>query len=418
MDGRLTLRRAATTVGLAVAVLSAGACTPTTTPTPPLPVQPVAGGNGAMLEPVVSADGRWVAYASQATDLVPGDANGSIADLYLTDRLTGTTTRVATGDESVGTASPSAGSPADLDPPRPRDGGASIRISSDWRYVAFAAWASDLVSPAPPPAYARGVYRYDRVTGAVERLSPVAATPCAGGSPAQVATYLALLDSITMSQDGGVVSWTTWCGDGTALALGVSVWRPSSGVITTTAGGGAMGWYLPVVSGDGQVVVAAAIDSYTVVGNRVGRLDTASGDLIDSVATPAGTTVAGVDATGARAIVSNLGGPANLVDLATGDLTSVVSAPPAGTNLFVTATSPSLQYVTVLTSTTGGRQTLDRVEVASHARRRLQSGRFDGGTTWTSGTPFEAPGSITDAGLTVLRVVPSGATHSQVVAQG
>jgi hypothetical protein len=59
--------------------------------------------------PALSADGRVVAFESGASDLVPGDTNGFF-DLFVHDRLTGITTRVsvasggvqATGGDSVG----------------------------------------------------------------------------------------------------------------------------------------------------------------------------------------------------------------------------------------------------------------------------------------------------------------------------
>ena len=43
--------------------------------------------------PAVSADGRFVVFVSLADTLVPGDTNGA-ADIFVRDRLTGTTERV------------------------------------------------------------------------------------------------------------------------------------------------------------------------------------------------------------------------------------------------------------------------------------------------------------------------------------
>jgi Tol biopolymer transport system component len=50
-------------------------------------------GNGFSANPVVSADGRLVAFVSDANNLVPGDNNNSV-DLFVFDRATGRTTRV------------------------------------------------------------------------------------------------------------------------------------------------------------------------------------------------------------------------------------------------------------------------------------------------------------------------------------
>src|SRR3954464_482064 len=44
--------------------------------------------------PTVSSDGRYVAFTSEASNLVPGDTNGS-ADVFVRDRVTGMTQRVS-----------------------------------------------------------------------------------------------------------------------------------------------------------------------------------------------------------------------------------------------------------------------------------------------------------------------------------
>ena len=51
-------------------------------------------GNGLSFHPVLSAGGRFVAFWSEATNLVPGDTNGQ-ADVFVHDRQTGTTRRVS-----------------------------------------------------------------------------------------------------------------------------------------------------------------------------------------------------------------------------------------------------------------------------------------------------------------------------------
>jgi RHS repeat-associated protein len=49
-------------------------------------------GNGASASPVISSDGRWVAFSSAATNLVANDLNAK-TDVFLRDRTTATTTR-------------------------------------------------------------------------------------------------------------------------------------------------------------------------------------------------------------------------------------------------------------------------------------------------------------------------------------
>src|SRR5687767_15338039 len=51
-------------------------------------------GLGSALEPSVSADGRYVAFSSDAANLGPADANG-VRDVYLHDRQTGDTILVS-----------------------------------------------------------------------------------------------------------------------------------------------------------------------------------------------------------------------------------------------------------------------------------------------------------------------------------
>src|SRR3954465_12929501 len=50
-------------------------------------------GNMGTDEGKLSADGRFVAFYSKATNLVPGDTNG-VADVFIRDRQMGTTQRV------------------------------------------------------------------------------------------------------------------------------------------------------------------------------------------------------------------------------------------------------------------------------------------------------------------------------------
>ena len=58
-------------------------------------------GNNQSWAPSISADGRYVAFESKASNLTPNNADG-VADVYVKDRLTKTTTLVSTGPEGKG----------------------------------------------------------------------------------------------------------------------------------------------------------------------------------------------------------------------------------------------------------------------------------------------------------------------------
>lgn len=110
-------------------------------------------GNGACRLPSVSADGRYVAFSSHASNLVAGDTNGA-EDVFVHDLQTSATTRV-----SVSTA----GAQAD---------GGSLRaaISGNGRYVVYDSTATTLVSP-DSNADLNDVYLHDRDTGTTTRVS-------------------------------------------------------------------------------------------------------------------------------------------------------------------------------------------------------------------------------------------------------
>ncbi len=89
----------------------------------------IEGNNGSYLSPAISADGRFVAFASDAGNLVPGDDNNWM-DIFVRDLKLGVTQRVSVD---------SAGREANLESYWPA-------ISSNGRFVAFVSYASNLVT--------------------------------------------------------------------------------------------------------------------------------------------------------------------------------------------------------------------------------------------------------------------------------
>jgi len=85
---------------------------------------------GYSYQSAISADGRYVTFASSATNLVAGDTNTDW-DIFLRDRQAGTTERISVSSSGAqGTG----------------DSGNYHSISADGRYVAFESGASNLVS--------------------------------------------------------------------------------------------------------------------------------------------------------------------------------------------------------------------------------------------------------------------------------
>jgi hypothetical protein len=94
-----------------------------------------------MTVPAVSRDGRYVAFASRATNLVANDTNGK-CDVFVCDTVSGTTTRVSVSTEGVEGNGDSPGTLQTL----AVLGGGWPTISDDGRYVAFVSSASNLVA--------------------------------------------------------------------------------------------------------------------------------------------------------------------------------------------------------------------------------------------------------------------------------
>ena len=94
--------------------------------------------------PVFSADGRFVAFDSEATNLVPNDTNG-VRDVFIRDRKKGTTERISVS---------SGGIQGDY-------GGSFPAISGDGRFVVFSSEATNLVA-ADTNGFASDVFIRDR----------------------------------------------------------------------------------------------------------------------------------------------------------------------------------------------------------------------------------------------------------------
>jgi Ca2+-binding RTX toxin-like protein len=109
-------------------------------------------GDRPSLNPSISADGRFITFESNSTNLVPGDTNNN-SDIFVRDRLTNITTRVSvnsTGNQgNIGSFNPS--------------------ISADGRFVAFDSLADNLV--ATDTNSTRDIFVRDIQTNTITRVS-------------------------------------------------------------------------------------------------------------------------------------------------------------------------------------------------------------------------------------------------------
>jgi WD40-like Beta Propeller Repeat len=101
---------------------------------------------------IISADGRYVAFHSTASNLVPGDTN-NLRDVFVRDLATNQTTRVSVASD---------GTQANSDSDDPA-------ISADGRYITFDSGASNLV--ANDTNNVRDIFRHDIITGQTIRVS-------------------------------------------------------------------------------------------------------------------------------------------------------------------------------------------------------------------------------------------------------
>lgn len=119
------------------------------------------GPEGGILEDI-SQDGRYVAFTSSSSNLVPDDFNG-VADVFLRDRLTGSTERVSVADDEGQSVRPSR----------------EASISRDGRYVAFASMSP--LTEEDLDWTGLDVYVRDRVSGTTELVSVTRKGAQAGG---------------------------------------------------------------------------------------------------------------------------------------------------------------------------------------------------------------------------------------------
>jgi Tol biopolymer transport system component len=204
--------------------------------------------DGASYRPSLSADGRWVAFESDADNLVPGDTN-SHTDVYVRDRVTGVTVRgsVGQGAESNGVSQ-------------------FARLSADGVHLAFVSSASNLV--AGDTNAKSDVFVRDLVAGTNVRASVSSTGKQANGDSERPA----------LASGGNVVAFysaaTNLVGGDTNLRFDAFVHDLTAGTTTrvSVAGDGTQGnddsfEEMISLSGDGNLVAFGSLATNLVPGD-------------------------------------------------------------------------------------------------------------------------------------------------------
>jgi Tol biopolymer transport system component len=209
--------------------------------------------------PAISADGRYVAFHSSATNLVPGDANG-VPDVFVHDRWTGETCIVSVtpaGEEGNGWSFSSA-------------------INEDGRYVAFRSSATDLV--AGDTNGRTDVFVRDMLLGVTSRVSVSSAGAEGNGDSVKPA----------ISADGCFVAFES-CADNLVPGDMNGKWdvfahEMATGITTLVSSSLDGGFpnddsYSCSVSGDGSAIAFESLATNLVVGDTNSVADVFVRDL-------------------------------------------------------------------------------------------------------------------------------------------
>ncbi len=223
------------------------------------------GGNLNSFHPSVSSDGRFVAFASNANNLVLGD-NNNTTDIFLRDLLTGTTTRISVN--SLGNQS----NAISINP----------TISDDGRFIAFESDATNLVTGDINNA--RDIFLHDTLTGITAQISRNSL-----GDRANFSSF-----NPTISADGRFITFDSFA---TNLVAGDTnntrdvFWHDTLTGITSSISVDALGnqgdfsSIAPSISNDGRFIAFESTATNLVPGDTNGVRDIFVRDIVNGITT-------------------------------------------------------------------------------------------------------------------------------------
>jgi Tol biopolymer transport system component len=243
-----------------------------------------AGGAGDSTSPIISANGRFVAFDSSASDLVANDTNGNVGDVFVRDLVLGTTTLVSANLAGTGSGN------------GPSGVFSRLAISADGRFVEFDSFASDLVTQATNNL--DNIYVRDLAMGTTSLVS-VNQAGTAGGDESTFSFMT------TMSADGRFVAFQSEANDlvpndtNGPFTTDVFVRDLVSGVtslVSVNQNGTASGndrSFGASISANGRFVVFQSAASDLVSNDTNGTIDVFVRDLVQGT-----TTLVSVNASG------------------------------------------------------------------------------------------------------------------------
>lgn len=207
--------------------------------------------NGWTVGNFLSADGRWVVFESLATNFAPGDTNATY-DIYIHDRTTGATSRVSLS---------SSGSD-------PNSGCMSAQVSADGRWVVFESTATNLV--AGDTNVANDIFLRDRLAG----LTTLVSVDSAGAQGNNISF------TSRLSADGRYVAFDSWASNLVSLDTNFDTdcflhdrFTGVTSCICVGLGGTPAGGYFSWLSADGRYAAFGSNSPGIVLGDLNGKND-------------------------------------------------------------------------------------------------------------------------------------------------